>query len=215
MIRINKTAEIPESLRTTTCHRYDGQDVQNVLFNDQHGKCYLCEQQTGKNYEIEHLKPKAEGYYPELKFSWTNLFLVCGYCNGRKPNSYEIIDPTENNVEDLIIHKIDLYTTKVEFSDNQSSIEAQQTIDLLTRLFNGKSNIRDKREQILYKDLSREISFFFEMLLQYRSNKNDANRLIIADCLDITKEFLGFKYWIIKELNLYEEFKEEIKWNKH
>jgi uncharacterized protein (TIGR02646 family) len=214
MIRVNKAAEIPSSLCSENCNHYDGQDVQETLYSDQHGKCYLCEQETHKDYQIEHLRAKAEGFYPDLEFSWTNLFLVCGYCNGRKPNTFEIIDPTANNIEDLIIHRIDFYSKKVEFQSQPSDINTQHTIDLLTRLFNGKSQIRDKRGQILYKDLNREISNFLEMLLEYKSYPNEENKQIVIDLLYISKEFLGFKYWIIKDSGFYDEFKDFMIWNK-
>ena len=214
MIRVNKAAEIPASLLVENCNHYDGQDVQETLYSDQYGKCYLCEQETHKTFQIEHLKPKDEGYSPELKYEWTNLFLSCGYCNGRKPNSFEILDPTINNVEDLIIQRIDLYSKKVEFQSLPSDINTQHTIDLLTRLFNGKSQIRDKRGQILFEDLNREISNFLEMLLTYKSNPDEANKQIIIDLLHISKEFLGFKYWIIKDSGFYNEFQEFMIWNK-
>lgn len=214
MIRINKTAETPPSLSMVNCNHYNGQDVQNTLYADQHGKCYLCEQETHKNFEIEHLKPKTDGYYPDLKFSWTNLFLVCGYCNGRKPNCSEIIDPSVNNIEDLITHRIDLYSKKVEFQNTPTDLNVQHTTELLDKLFNGKSQIRDKKGEILYEDLNREISFFLEMLLYYKSDSSEVNKQIIIDLLHISKEFLGFKYWIIRDSSLYDEFKEYMVWNK-
>lgn len=149
-----------------------------------------------------------------MKFSWTNLFLVCGYCNGRKPNNSEIIDPSCNNVEDLIIHHIDLYSKKVEFNHIPTEINTQYTIDLLTKLFNGKSQIRDKRGQILYEDLNREILNFLEKLVLYKSEPSLHTKQILIDLLQVTKEFLGFKYWIIKDSGFYNEFKEFMIWNK-
>lgn len=214
MIRVNKAAEIPPSLCSENCNHYDGQDVQETLVSDHHGKCYLCEQDPGKDFEIEHLKPKALGYFPELEFEWGNLFLVCGYCNGRKPNSSEIIDPSVNNVEDIIIHQIDLNSKSVEFRSNPSHLNVQNTIELLSKLFNGKSQIRNIREQMLYEDLQREITFFLEKLDHYKSDKNIDSRQIIIDLLHISKEFLGFKYWIIKDSGFYDEFKEIMIWNK-
>lgn len=214
MIRVNKAAEIPTSLRSENCNRYDGQDVQDALFSDHHGKCYLCEQETHKNFEIEHLKPKAEGFSPELKFDWTNLFLSCKYCNGRKPNNLEILDPLKVNIEDVIIHKFDLNLGIIVFFSDSDDPTTLQTIKLLSILFNGKSNIRDIKGKILFDDLNREILNFLKMLLQYKSNSNEENKQIIIDLLHISKEFLGFKYWIIKDSGFYDEFKEFMIWNK-
>ncbi len=66
MIRVRKSTDTPRSLQLENCHHYDGQDVQESLYSDQYGKCYLCEQETHKTFQIEHLKPKDEGYSPEL-----------------------------------------------------------------------------------------------------------------------------------------------------
>jgi hypothetical protein len=214
MIRVNKTAETPPSLLVENCNRYDGHDVQSALYTDQHGKCYLCEQETHKNFEIEHLKPKAEGYYPELEYKWTNLFLACKYCNGRKPNNLEILNPLNLNIEDVITHKFDINLGKIEFLSNTDDPNTLETTKLLSILFNGKSNLRDIKGKILFDDLNREILNFLKMLLQYKSNSKEENKQIIIDLLHISKEFLGFKYWIIRDAGMYDLFKEYMVWNK-
>ncbi len=214
MIRVNKAAEIPASLLVENCNHYDGQDVQETLYSDQYGKCYLCEQETHKTFQIEHLKPKDEGYSPELKYEWTNLFLSCGYCNGRKPNNLEILNPLKVNIEDVITHKFDINLGKIEFLSKSDDLTILQTIKLLSILFNGKSNIRDIKGKILFDDLNREILNFLKMLIQYKSNPNEGNKQIIIDLLHISKEFLGFKYWIIKDSGFYDEFQEFMIWNK-
>jgi len=187
MIRVNKAAEIPASLLVENCNHYDGQDVQETLYSDQYGKCYLCEQETHKTFQIEHLKPKDEGYFPELKYEWTNLFLSCGYCNGRKPNNLEILNPLKVNIEDVITHKFDINLGKIEFLSNSDDPTILQTIKLLSILFNGKSNIRDIKGKILFDDLNREILNFLKMLIQYKSNPNEGNKQIIIDLLHISK----------------------------
>lgn len=214
MIRVNKTAEIPISLQVENCTRYDGQDVQETLYLDHHGKCYLCEQETHKTFEIEHLQSKAEGFSPELKFDWTNLFLSCKYCNGRKPNNLEILNPLNVNIEVVISHKFDINLGKIEFFSNSDDPNTLETIKLLSILFNGKSNIRDIKGKILFDDLNREILNFLKMLIQYKSNPNEESKQIIIDLLHISKEFLGFKYWIIKDSDMYGEFQEYMVWNK-
>ena len=214
MIRVIKTAEIPLSLQVVNCTRYDGQDVQDALYSDHYGKCYLCEQETHKNFEIEHLKPKAEDFSPELEFEWTNLFLSCKYCNGRKPNNLEIINPLNINIEDVITHKFDINLGKIEFLSSSDDPNTLETIKLLSIIFNGKANIRDIKGKILFDDLNREILYFLKMLIQYKSNSNEENKQIIIDLLHISKEFLGFKYWMMKDNGFYDEFKEYMVWNK-
>lgn len=214
MIRVRKSKDIPPSLQAEGCNHYDGSDVQELLYSDQDGKCYLCEQETHKNFQVEHLKPKAEGYFPELQCEWTNLFLTCEYCNGRKPNSLVILDPLHHDIEDLIVQRVDLYSKKVKLTDITGGHNTKDTIQLLDRLFNGKSNIRDIKGKVLYEDLNREISNFLKKLLDYKSNPTEENKQIIIDLLHIAKEFLGFKYWIIKDSGMYDEFKDFMIWNK-
>jgi uncharacterized protein (TIGR02646 family) len=210
MIRVNKSRETPASLLVENCKNYDGQDVKKTLYDDQHGKCYLCEQKTFKSYNIEYYRAKAVGFYPELTFAWINLFLSCPYCNGRKPNAYDILDPTNNDIEEIISHRIDFSNSLILFSNLREGIQEGFTIRLLDILFNGKDQIRDDKTQLLYNDLKTEIEFFLSLLVDNENNKQK-----IIDSLSIKKEFLAFKYWIIKDNNrLYEEFKGDMTWNK-
>jgi len=98
MIRVNKTPQIPLSLLAENCNRHNSEDVKELLLKDQHQKCYLCEQLTGKSFQIDHLRAQAANRYPELKFTWTNLFLICPFCNQRKSESFEILEPTLHNI---------------------------------------------------------------------------------------------------------------------
>lgn len=216
MIRIRKSEHVPQSLSAPDCSRYDGHDVQQQLYADQDGKCYLCEQQTGKDYQIEHFKPKAEGFFPELEFDWKNLFLSCPYCNGRKSNSFiNLLEPTSNNIEEIIEQRISFRTSKIELKSNIDSIDVNQTIQLLDRIMNGKMGVRDKREQILYEDINQEIIFFLGLLADYKANQKETIKNAIIACLDKSKEFLGLKYWILKDAHdLYAEFKPFLTWNR-
>jgi uncharacterized protein (TIGR02646 family) len=212
MIRVYKSPEIPISLQKPGCNHYDGQDVQKALVNDQHRKCYLCEKDAGKDFQIEHLKPKAEGFYPELKFKWDNLFLACPYCNGRKPNSAEILDPTKHNIEEFIEQR--MTEKEVCFSSSTNDEAIKQTVLLLVKLFNGEQGIRDIKCQQLYRDINRENDFFLKLLNDYKDNLTDENRKALIDSLSIEKEFLGFKYWIIKDYGFFDKFSEFMVWNK-
>lgn len=215
MIRVHKHSIIPASLQVEGCSNYDGQDVQEQLVVDQHEKCYLCEQITGKDFQIEHLKPKAEDHHPELKYTWTNLFLACPFCNGRKPNSSKILDPSQNDIETIIDQKIDFSNRKIVFTGDTAQIEIKDTIKLLDKLMNGKKGIRDIKTQLLYKDIEREISFFLSLLINFSDDPCDVNRNAIMDSLNIKKEFLGLKYNLLKEnVALADEFSEYILWSK-
>ena len=215
MIRISKSKDIPVSLLVENCNNYDGQDVQEALVIDQHEKCYLCEQKTTKSFQIEHLKAKAAGYFPQLKYTWSNLFLSCPYCNGRKPNDFDLLDPVSNNIEDIISHRLDLATKLITLESLRVGGQESYTVQLLDKIFNGKDTLRDIKGRILYKDLERDMVFFLELLNNYKTINNQENKQKIIDSLLITKEFLAFKYWIIKDNDsLYNDFKDYMIWNR-
>lgn len=186
MIRVRKQQEVPATLQVESCSKYDGDDVKEALYNDHHGKCYLCEEKTGKSFQIEHLRPKAEDCFPELKYSWPNLFLSCPYCNGRKSNKLDqIIDPTTLNIEDQIEQRVDFGKNKISFHTPLNSEPIKQTISLLDKLMNGESGLRDFKCKTLYDNIGREVNFFLSLLIKYKKNKCEENRQAIMDSLTI------------------------------
>ncbi len=212
MIRVRKSENVPGSLAVANPVAYDGQDVQAALVLDQDQKCYVCEQDHKQNFQVEHLKPKA--LFPELKYTWSNLFSACPYCNGRKPNNYEILDPTQHNIEEILVQKLDLSKKTIEVNTLRVGIQEEFTAKLLKKIFNGQNNIRDIKAQKLYDDLQREVIFFLTLLNDYKNENTPDNKQKIIDVLDIKKEYLAFKYWILKENNLDSEFKDHFLWNK-
>jgi len=215
MIRVRKASSVPASLQNNPCTSYDGQDVQRQLLVDHDEKCYLCEQTTGKSFQIEHLKPKSQDYHPELKYAWSNLFLSCPYCNGRKPNTLELLDPSAHNIEDIIEHQIDFSTQKILFSSSNTDKETTDNIALLDRLHNGKNGLRDIKAQTFYKELQQQLLGFLSMLTTYQSDPTNENKQAVIDSLCIKKEFLGLKYWLVKEnAALLNTFIGYMVWNK-
>lgn len=216
MIRTRKSDEVPESLNVEGCNNYDGQDVQKQLLEDHDEKCYLCEQKTGKSFQIEHLRAKAENCFPELEFEWTNLFLSCPYCNGRKPNSSKKIHPPHlHDIELLVEQRIDFPSNKIKIESLQDDEATVETIFLIDKLLNGKNGKRDVRCQTLFNDIKIEILFFMKCLGNFRREKNLENKQIVIDCLNIKKEFLGLKFWMIKDnQELFETFEPFMIWNR-
>jgi len=214
MIREAKSSVNPSSL--SAHNRYDGPDVVEQLFTDHHGKCYLCELKAKQHFEVEHFKSKEN--FPELKYEWTNLLLSDGYCNGKKSKSFDnILNPNIHNIEDIIEQRIDSIKRKALFKTSNTSIEAQKTVELLNRLYNGTHapKLRTMREDIFYKEVERVINTFNTTLLNYCFNTNPQTEKAVKDELAIDKELLGFKYWIIKDNpDLYAVFADDIIWNK-
>jgi len=62
-------------------------------------KCMYCESKVTHVYfgDVEHIKPKGPGLFPNLEFEWTNLGIVCAKCNNEKRNKWfadaPFIDP--------------------------------------------------------------------------------------------------------------------------
>ena len=82
MINTPRTPEAPRSL--TSGRRYNEPDVVDTLLRDFLGKCYLCETTiSAREHSVDHRKPQA--LFPELIFTWDNLFPACRDCNERRP----------------------------------------------------------------------------------------------------------------------------------
>lgn len=62
-------------------------------------KCMYCESKVSHVYfgDVEHIRPKAQGKYPELEFEWTNHGYCCARCNNEKKDQFDsdcpLIDP--------------------------------------------------------------------------------------------------------------------------
>lgn len=208
MIKIRKSHGAPQSLTTTK--KYDGEDVKRQLLSDQDSKCYLCERLLGTDFEIEHFA----GRESNLINDWNNLLLSCGYCNRKKSNNYNnLLNPLYNNIEEKIQQRLNISTKKVDFYSAESSEEIESLKSLLGSIFNGVGKMRKEKEKIFYEDFVSKIDYFNELLLQYINDKTTENRDKVLGELGIDREFLGFKYWIIKD-NKVEEFYDDIVWNK-
>lgn len=213
MIRIRKHLIAPESLANQTS--WTGNDVLSRLKADQYGKCYLCERTQVTDFQVEH--HKSRDGFPELKYEWTNLFWSCSYCNSKKSSSFDnLLNPIEDNVEDMIRQTIDFPNARALFvSTGNESEEVESTVALLDRIFNGRTKIRTIREQQFYDYAISKITTFQETVISWLNDFNEESRKAIVEELDITSEFLGFKYWIIKSNPiLTESFGQYIRWHK-
>ena len=85
----------PAALQTN----YKHPDNKKALLHASHGKCMYCESQVSHIYfgDVEHIRPKAAGKYPELEFVWSNLGYCCARCNNAKKDQFDgtcpLIDP--------------------------------------------------------------------------------------------------------------------------
>ena len=212
MIRVSKSSGIPASLTTTRA--YDGEDVKRQLLQDQHDKCYICERVGVTDFEIEHRRSKE--CCPELRQDWNNLFLSCRYCNGKKLQNFDnTLDPLSANIEDEIEQNIDYENKKAVFIPKNVTESHSETVKLLDRVFNGTGNLRKIKEERFFEYFLSVMNRFQGLLINYLGDATLDNENAVRDELAIDKEFLGFKYWVIKNNTFLEAtFGNCIIWNK-
>lgn len=212
MIRVTKDPNIPTSLTTTKA--YDGEDVKRQLLIDHFEKCYICERHLCTDFEIEHHKSKK--HHPHLIQDWNNLYLCCKYCNGKKLENFDnTLHPATVNIEENIMQSIDFKNNKALFSAIYSNPEHQETIELLDRIFNGTGKIRKIKEERFFEYIIGCVNYFLQLVINYQNNSTLENADLIRNELQINKECLGFKYWIIKSNPvLYSAFAADMVWNK-
>ena len=210
MIQLQKTTTAPASLANKK--RYDDDDVKDLLAEDQYNKCYICERQRTTDFQIEHLH--SQEHYPNERYNWDNLFFACSYCNTKKSSHFDnIVNPTKEAIEEKIVQTLNY--NKADFTTNDTSETIQQTIELLNRIFNGKNRMRDFKEERFFEEFLRKMNKFKQAINDYLSTPTPETKQVIKELLSIKEEFLGFKYWIIKNNpTLFREFSNNIIWNK-
>lgn len=212
MIRIAKSDSVPASLSRTSA--YDGEDVLKQLIDDQHGKCYICERIRYTDFEVEHFESKSNN--PKSRQEWRNLFLACRYCNGKKSARFDnMLNPVEVNIEDEIKQDIDFINGVAMFLPINDTKQSNKTVSLLKSAFNGKKRIRTIKEKQFFDYFISVMNRFQDLVLNYLFNPAIENEENVRNELTIDKEFLGFKYWIVKENDMLAKvFKDDIIWNK-
>lgn len=212
MIKVGKSTVTPNSLSSTK--QYDGEDVKRQLISDQYGKCYICERLRDTDFEIEHFKSKDS--YPELIQEWTNLFLSCRYCNGKKLENYDnILNPLTEKIEDEIKHEVDFYENKACFTPVHATPEHDNTVKLLNSVFNGSGKVRKIKEEKFFEYSISVINRFQSLVNTYLAEKTNESEMAVRNELKIDKEYLGFKYWIVKSNPiLASTFAKDIVWKK-
>ena len=212
MIQLQKTTTAPASLANKK--RYDGDDVKDLLAKDHYDKCYICERQRTTDFQIEHLH--SQEHYPNERYNWENLFFACSYCNTKKSSHFDgIVNPTNEAIEEKIEQNLNYSENKADFITDDTSEAIQQTIALLNRIFNGKNRMRDFKEERFFEEFLSKMNKFEQAINDYFSTPTPETKQVIKELLSIKEEFLGFKYWVIKNnSSLSAEFSNDIIWNK-
>ena len=203
-----KSPNAPQSLSITQA--YNGEDVLRQLENDHYKKCYLCERSLCTDFQVEHLKSQKN--FPDLKQDWNNLFWSCGYCNEKKGNNFNnLLDPSVVNIEEEIKQVLNFLQKQAVFTSLAETDAHKETCQFLTKIHNGRNGLRTKREENFFEQVMGIVNDFYRLIDQYLYNPTEKNKALVKENLQIIKECLGFKYWIIKNnATLYSIFANDI-----
>lgn len=163
MFNVVRSYPAPPSLaRNVSYKEADVISALRLIFFD---KCYLCEQASLSNPEVEHFLP--HGGTKALKFSWDNLFYVCRRCNGIKSNSHvNLLNCTlaAVNVSEEIVHyagNAEVGEIIVKAASDKPSQQTINTVKLLDKCFNGENTaIRKVSKESLMEKLLIELNNF-------------------------------------------------------
>ena len=104
--------------------------------------------------EVEHYKPQNE--YPELKFTWENLFAACSPCNKQKEKSYNQyinnalpIKPDEEQYDFFKYFEIEFLTGEIAANNELNRIEKQRAENTIKYLGLNKGNKPNSRKHVI------------------------------------------------------------------
>ena len=90
-----------------------------------------------------------------------------------------------------------------------------ETVRLLSLVHNGKDGVRKIKEKKFLNCVMSSINSFNKSVFKYLQDPTSDNEDEVRGHLTIDKEFLGLKYWIVKNNpTLYDKFSTDIIWNK-
>lgn len=215
MVKVERTLTPPFSLAVEKEKKngsYRKTDVTDQLFQDFHGKCYLCEINQLQSPEVEHLYPHR-GRDIERKFDWNNLFLSCRHCNSVKnQEKYAdvILDCCKNDPEAVLDHIFE--NGHVAVHPLQDTPESKMTAELLTECFEKtRTGIRELECRTLKNALSETMNLLYKQLLEYCEMPSAKNLRVLRMMLNRTYRFAGFtRAYVRKHLETYPDLAEYV-----
>lgn len=174
-----------------------------ILYVDFKGKCYICEAKGLTSINVEHFK--AHKGDKNLKFDWKNLFLACGHCNNIKLDNYEpIIDCTniDAKIESRLSYCFNPFPyEKVDITAMDTTIETQNTRDLLLAVYNGTTEMKTLEANNLRERLLDDIMDFQTVLKNWYKartiEEKDYYLMKVKAHLSTSSSFTAFKRGII------------------
>ena len=216
MVYFKKTYPAASSLEN--CSSYNSQDVLNLLYEDFHNKCYICESEGIESINIEHFAPHKDSNEIR-KYNWSNLFLACSHCNKIKSATESLLNCTckDDKVDTNIKYYLNdnLENNKIVIENIATDEKTINTVNLLTKVYNGttiqnKFQAREKRNK-LYDELCDFTSLVYKY--QRTEDTKKKNQLLSTIKFELTNQsaFTAFKRWIIRDSEyLKNEFEQYI-----
>lgn len=176
----------PQKERKAAEQRYRHPQVRSALEAMFHGKCGYCESRIDHvTYaHIEHFKPKAR--YPRLTFTWTNLLLACGVCNGTehkgdnfpgKPDGGPLVDPCREGPEEHFTFTYDPITKLASvYGKTPRGTTTERTLGL------NRPHLRDYRSRQVRK----------LMVLASHAAVDPAAKALLDEAKEATAEYAAF-----------------------
>ncbi|MHC8382323.1 hypothetical protein [Pseudomonas sp. LB3P14] len=206
MFRVTRIYPAPLSLSAKKS--YSGEDVLVVLKEIFFDKCYLCEIKDPLALNVEHFVAHQGDL--DLKFSWDNLYYVCGRCNNIKlADSALLLDciTEDRNLFAKIRHipPHSPFSGKLTIEAVDGSKETISTATLLNKIFNSEHTINKTiTAAYMRKKVYEKYNRLMEVVVEYFSDESSPK--VKAENLEILKtlmgrhqEFSAFIRWIVLE----------------
>lgn len=201
MVKIERTPDVPKSLQGKTSGSYDDWDVRAQLKSDSRNKCYLCERKPPHSPEIEHLRPHENGKYPELKYSWKNLFYSCRHCNlVKKAPRYavDVLDCCEEEPEAIIHHSIkNRHVCITPIVDTNVAKNTAQLVEDCFEKINTPARLDECQE--MFNALMGVMTLLNKKLLVYKKEPSETLLGELAGMLSREHEFAGFTRTYVRD----------------
>lgn len=134
--------------RSDSCY----QELRKVLSTMTQGRCSFCDGSVGSESRetVEHFRPKS--LFPELAYTWVNLFICCDVCQGKGDHFDELLLKPDDASYSFERYFINNYKSG-ELEPNPAADERDQLCALVTiRLYQLN---KDTRKLLRLRELKR------------------------------------------------------------
>lgn len=129
------------SWRNLTCYRR----IRHVLCQDTGNRCAFCDGPVGleSRETVEHFQPKS--IFPDLAYTWTNLFACCDKCQSNKKDSFDsaLLKPDADDYDFADYFIANYQTGELEPAPNATE-DRQSRAEFTIKLFGFNSEARKR-----------------------------------------------------------------------